>query len=451
MNRRQFLEAAGALAGATALSAQTRPDPPNIVFILADDLGYGDLGCYGQRRIHTPNLDALAKQGTRFTQAYAGSTVCAPSRCALMTGRHTGHSTIRGNKGPELGLHADEVTLPQLLKRAGYETAMFGKWGLGGVSTGSVPNTRGFDEFFGYLSQTHAHNYYPEHLWQNQEEFLLQANWFNRRRQYAPDLFTDRALKFLDRPRQKPFFLYLATTIPHADNELGAATGNGSEVPSDEPHSQEPWPPVEKNFAAMVTRLDRDVGRVLARLEERGLARNTLVVFSSDNGAHAEGNHDARFFSSSGSLRGIKRDLYEGGVRVPLIARWPGRIAAGALSDHVLAFWDFLPTFAEVAGAATPAGLDGISMAPALLGGSQRGHEYLYWEFHEQGFFQAVRMGDWKGVRKQGAAIELYDLKNDVGESRDVSASEPGVLRRIAELMAAARTDSPDFPVTIRR
>jgi arylsulfatase A-like enzyme len=447
ISRRTFLgtAAAAALAG----QGQSRP---NILFILADDLGYGDLGCYGQPRIHTPNIDALARQGIRFTQAYAGSTVCAPSRCTLMTGRHTGHATVRGNKGPEVGLLASELTLPQLLKRAGYETAMYGKWGLGGVSTGSMPNQRGFDDFFGYLSQTHAHNYYPEHLWQNQDEYLLQANWFNRRKQYAPDLFTDRALKFLDRPRQNPFFLYLPYTLPHADNELGAATGNGSEVPSDEPYSGESWPAVEKNFAAMVTRLDRDVGRVLACLEERGLARNTLVIFTSDNGPHAEGNHDAKFFSSGGPLRGIKRDLYEGGIRVPMIVRWPDRAAAGSVSDQVLAFWDFLPTFAELTGEPVPPGIDGVSMLPALLGALRgagtREHPPLYWEFHEGGFSQAVRAGDWKFVRnRSSAAVELYDLKADPGERNDLAAAQPEVVRRLSGLMKSLRTDSPDFPV----
>lgn len=444
MTRRSFLGS----AAAAALAAQTREQPPNILFILADDLGYGDLGCYGQQRIRTPNIDVLARQGVRFTQVYAGSTVCAPSRCALMTGRHMGHASIRGNRGPELGLPPNEVTMAQLLKRAGYDTAMYGKWGLGGTSSGSVPNTRGFDDFFGYLNQTHAHNYYPEHLWQNQEEFLLPANWFNRRKQYAPDLFTDRALKFLDKPRQNPFFLYLPYILPHADNELGAATGNGSEVPSDEPYSGESWPAVEKNFAAMVTILDRQVGRVLERLEQRGLARNTLVIFTSDNGPHAEGNHDSKFFTSSGPLRGIKRDLYEGGIRVPMIARWPGRAAPGSTSDQLLAFWDFLPTFAELAGAAAPSGLDGVSIASALRGEAPREHPPLYWEFHERGFSQAVRLGEWKGVRpKVDAAVELYNLKTDLGEKENLAGREPAIVRKIEDLMKNLRTESVEFPV----
>ncbi len=448
LTRRNFLGTATALASYGSLTGQRREQPPNILFILADDLGYGDLGCYGQQRIRTPNIDALSRQGVRFTQAYAGSTVCAPSRCALMTGRHTGHATIRGNKGPEMGMRPDEVTLAQVLKRAGYDTAMYGKWGLGGTSSGSVPNTRGFDDFFGYLNQTHAHNYFPEHLWQNQEEFLLPANWFNRRKQYAPDLFTERALKFLDKPRERPFFLYMPYTLPHADNELGAATGNGSEVPTDEPYSGEAWPAVEKNFAAMVTRLDRDVGRILARLEERGLARSTLVIFTSDNGPHAEGNHDAKFFGSSGPLRGIKRDLYEGGIRVPMIARWPGRAPGGAISDQVFAFWDFLPTLAEIAGTSAPPGLDGISMPGALRGEPAREHGPLYWEFHEGGFSQAVRMGDWKGVqRKADGPVELFNLKNDVSERENVAAREPAVARRITDLMQQSRTDSPDWPI----
>jgi arylsulfatase A-like enzyme len=448
MNRRTFV---GAAAGAMLEAQESRREqPPNILFILADDLGYGDLGCYGQRRIKTPNIDALAAQGMRFTQAYAGSTVCAPSRCALMTGRHTGHSSIRGNHSPDLPVRADEITLAQMLKRTGYDTAMYGKWGLGGFDTGSVPNTRGFDEFFGYLSQTHAHNYYPEHLWQNQEEFLLTANWFNRRKQYAPDLFAERALAFLDRRRDGPFFMYYASIIPHADNELGSATGNGAEVPTDEPYSGEAWPQVEKNFAAMVTRLDRDVGRLMAKLEERGLARNTIVIFSSDNGPHKEGQHDPEFFGSRGGLRGIKRDLYEGGIRVPLIVRWPGKVAAGAVSNQVVAFWDVLPTLAELTGSKAPAGLDGVSIAPALVRGTTVAHPYLYWEFHEGGFVQAIRMDDWKGVRKNGGPLELYELKSDPGESRDVARSEPAVARRVAELMKVARTESKEFPVKLK-
>jgi arylsulfatase A-like enzyme len=442
ISRRTFL-GASALAP-LALSAQQRAAArPNVVFILADDLGYGDLGCYGQRRIATPNIDKLATEGLRFTQAYSGATVCAPSRCCLMTGKHGGHATVRGNKKPEVGLRPDELTLPQMLKRAGYRTAIYGKWGLGGPGAGSVPNTRGFDEFYGYLDQQHAHNYYPEHLWDNQNEVFLTANWFNRRKQYAPDLFTGHALAFLERPQPQPYFLYMAYTLPHADNELGSATGNGLEVPSEEPYARQDWPAVEKGFAAMVTRLDRDVGRILAKLGD-----NTIVVFTSDNGPHKEGGHDPNYFGSSGPLRGIKRDLYEGGIRVPMIIRWPGHVAAGQQTDQVTAFWDFLPTFAEIAGQAAPTGIDGISMLNAWTGRAQQNHPYFYWEFHEGGFSQAVRIGDWKGVRpKTNAPVELYDLKADIGEKRNVAAGHSDVVRQISELMKSARVDSPDFPV----
>lgn len=445
MNRREFLGAtlAPALASGAAAAA-----PPNIVFILADDLGYGDLGCYGQRRIRTPNLDALAQSGVRFTQAYAGATVCAPSRCSLMTGKHGGHATVRGNLRPELGLRPDEAALPVVLKRAGYRTALFGKWGLGGPATGGTPNQRGFDEFFGYLNQRHAHNYYPEHLWQNQDEFFLTENWFNRRRQYAPDLIADRTLQFLERERRDPFFLYLAYTLPHANNELGAATGDGMETPADTAYANESWPGPEKGFARMVSRLDGYVGRILDALKRTGRDQNTLVVFTSDNGPHNEGGHNPDFFESRGPLRGLKRDLYEGGVRVPFLARWPGRIRPGAVSDGVFAFWDMLPTFAELAGAPAPAGIDGVSALDTLLGNAPKPHAPLYWEFHEGGFAQAVRLDDWKGVKpKLNAPIELYNLARDLGERNNVAAQHPDVVERIAALMKSSRVDSPHFPV----
>ena len=444
MNRRQFLE----LAGAAALQAQTAPRKPNIVFILADDLGYGDLGCYGQKRLATPNLDRLAAEGTRFTQAYAGSTVCAPSRCALMTGRHIGHARVRGNHSPEIGLESGETTVAKVLRQAGYRTGIFGKWGLGGPDTAGQPNDQGFEEWFGYLSQLHAHDYYPTHLWQNREEFFLPGNMGGKREQYAHDLFTPRALSFVERHRGEPFFLYLAYTVPHANNELGRSTGNGMEVPDFGPYARENWPAVEKGFAGMVHRLDMDVGRVLARLKELGLEENTLVFFASDNGPHREGGHDPDFFGSRGPLRGIKRDLYEGGIRVPMLARWPGRVPAGRVSDQAWAFWDFLPTVAEVAGMTPPSGLDGISMLPAILGRSQRNHEYFYWEFHEGGFKQAVRMGDWKGVRlKVHGPLELYNLQDDPGEQRDVASRQPEVVARIEAILRNARTESKEFPV----
>jgi arylsulfatase A-like enzyme len=447
MNRRELLQ----ISAAPLLASQAKASRPNIVFILADDLGYGDLGCYGQRRIATPNIDRLSAEGTRFTQAYAGSTVCAPSRCCLLTGRHTGHATVRGNKWPEIGIRPDEVTLPALLKRAGYKTALAGKWGLGGPGTTSVPNTRGFDEFFGFLNQVHAHNSYPEHLWENQDEYFLRENWFDGKKQFAPDLCARRAVDFLKRDHGAPFFLYFATTIPHANNELGRLGGDAFQTPNDAPYSGRDWPRQQKNLAALITRLDSQVGGMMAVLKEKGIEENTLVIFSSDNGPeatrHAPG-YSPDFFGDSGPLRGIKRDLYEGGIRVPLVARWPGKVPAGRVSDDVLAFWDFLPTLAELAGVDGPAGIDGISMVPALLGRPQKSHPHLYWEFHERGFAQAIRIGDWKGVRLQpGRPVELYNLRDDQGERKDVAATAPEVVREIEHLMDSSRTDSPDFPI----
>ena len=444
MNRREFL---GATIGGGALLAQVPPKRPNILFILADDLGYGDLGCYGQERIKTPNIDRLAAEGVRFTQAYAGSTVCAPSRCCLMTGKQTGHATVRGNKAPELGLRPDETTVASLLKQAGYRTALFGKWGLGGPETGSVPNTRGFDEFFGYLNQAHAHNSFPEHLWENQSEYLLRGNWFNQKKQFAPDLFSARTLSFIERQQRDPFFLYLAYTVPHADNELGLLQKNGIDAPDQGMYVREDWPDVEKNFAAIITRMDSDIGRILQLLKRKGLDENTLVIFSSDNGPHKEGGHDAGFFRSSGPLRGVKRDLYEGGIRVPAIARWTKTIAPGKVSEFPWAFWDFLATAAELAGVRAPTGLDGISIVPALLGKEQRAHDYLYWEFFERGFQQAVRQGDWKLVRQApNFKLELFNLRDDVGETRDLAATRADVAARLRKLFESARAESKDFP-----
>jgi arylsulfatase A-like enzyme len=445
MTRRNFLTTSLA-AGAGAAAAP--PARPNIIFILADDLGYGDLGCYGQKRIQTPNLDRMAREGMLFTQAYAGSTVCAPSRCSLMTGKHQGHATVRGNKRPELGLRRGEPTVASLLKQAGYRTALFGKWGLGGPQTGTVPNRVGFDEFFGYLDQLHAHNSFPEHLWENEAEVFLTKNWFNQKQVFAPDLFTERTLSFLERASKDPFFIYLAYTIPHANNELGAIQANGMDSPDHGIYAKENWPDVEKSFAATITRMDSDIGKVMEALRRKGLDENTLVIFTSDNGPHREGNHDPEFFQSRGPLRGMKRDLYEGGIRVPTLARWPARIKPGQRSDFAWAFWDFLPTACELAGVKAPAGLDGISIVPTLLGREQKPHDYLYWEFHEGGFHQAVRQGDWKLVRqKPKFQTELYNLRDDIGETKNLAAQQPALVAKLEKLFTAARVDSPDFPV----
>jgi arylsulfatase A-like enzyme len=439
---------AGLLSAPARLPAQTelaRDHRPNIVFILADDLGYGDLGCYGQKQIQTPNLDRLAADGRRFTQCYAGSTVCAPSRCCLMTGVHTGHARIRGNN--LVPLRPGDVTVAEVLKQAGYATGIFGKWGLGEPDTSGLPNRQGFDEFFGFLNQGHAHNYYPAYLWKNEQKLLLSGNVAengisSERAQYAPDLFARNALDFLDRHKAVPFFLFFTPTLPHANNERGKKEGNGMEVPSDAPYSGEPWPQPQKNHAAMITRLDGDVGKVLARLRELGLEENTIVFFTSDNGPHKEGGADPAFFKSSGALRGFKRAMYEGGIRVPMIVRWPGKVPAGTVSDAVWAFWDVLPTLAALARASTSVKLDGIDVTTALVGNPPPRHDFLYWEFHEGGFKQAVRVDDWKAVRlAPSKPLELYDLKVDQGEARNIAADQPGVVTRIEAYLKTARTE----------
>ena len=439
--------------GPNLLRAGAAKRPPNIVFILADDLGYGDLGCYGQKMIKTPRLDEFAKQGMRFRQFYAGSTVCAPSRCALMTGLHTGHCRVRGNA--LVPLTAQDVTVATLLRRAGYVTGLIGKWGLGEPGTSGVPGLQGFDYFFGYLNQHHAHNYWPDYLWRNDAKVPLpdnvqaKPNIAAKKAVYSHDLFTVEALKFVEQNKDRPFFLYLAYTLPHANNERGKEEGNGMEIPSDEPYTKMPWPQAQKNHAAMITRLDRDVGRVLDRLRELGLDENTVVIFTSDNGPHREGGADPAFFNSSGGLRGFKRSLHEGGIRVPMLMRWTGKLPADTVSDHIGAFWDFLPTACDLAGVQTPPGLDGVSFLPPMFRKDNRQErQFLYWEFHEGGFAQGVRMGDFKAVRKKsGAPLELYDLRMDRAEEHDIAARAPEVVERIEEYLRTARTESPHWPI----
>ena len=445
MNRRRFIQAGIQAAGAPAiLRGQGRK--PNLIFVLADDLGYGDLGCYGQKQVQTPNLDRMAAEGTMFTSAYAGSTVCAPSRCCLFTGLHTGHGQMRGNR--PTWLRRQDFTMGEMLKRAGYRTAVFGKWSLGVLGTEGYPNEKGIDEWFGYFSQGHAHTYYPQVLLHNRRAVELRENWSGKPKVYAHDLFTERALEMVDKSGEDPFFMHLAYTIPHANNEMGRALGNGMEVPEDAPYSSKPWPQVEKNFAAMVTRMDRDMGRLFEALKRKGIDENTLVIFTSDNGPHREGGHDPDYFDSNGRVKGIKRDLYEGGIRVPAIARWPGKTPQGRKSDFPWAFWDVMPTFAELAGTAAPAGLDGQSIVPALMGRQQRPHEFLYWEFHEGGSKQAVRHGDWKAVRNRlKAPLELYDLSKDVGETENVAGANPGVVARIEKYLETARTEHAEYPM----
>ncbi len=451
--------ATGALSGPALAASAPRP---NLVFILADDLGWGDLGCYGQRHFATPRLDRLAAEGLRFTRAYAGSTVCAPSRCALMTGRHMGHARVRGNAGRNnpraQALRAEDLTVARLLQQAGYTTALIGKWGLGdvGAAESGLPRRQGFDYFFGYLNQRHAHNYYPTFLWRNETRVPLRntvpdedaegAGVSDNRLEYAADLIADEALAFIRRAQDRPFFLYFAPTIPHANNEAGKA---GMEVPNLGEYRDRDWPEAQKAHAAMIHRLDRDVGRILDLLRELGLEEKTLVIFSSDNGPHREGGFNPAWARSSGPLRGIKRDLYEGGIRVPFIARWPGHVPAGQVTDQLAAFWDFLPTAAELAGVPAPPG-DGVSLVPTLLGRprDQAQPEYLYWEFFEGGFKQAILAGDWKGVRLAlDRPLELYHLKNDPAETQDLATAHPEVVTRLEAMLARARSDSPDWPV----
>jgi arylsulfatase A len=425
--------AAGVVNAATR---DSKHQPPNIIFILADDLGWGDLGSYGQKLIRTPRLDRMAAEGIRFTQAYGGSTVCAPSRCSLMTGLHQGHARIRGNQ-PKVDLRPEDVTVAEVLKAAGYRTGVIGKWGLGQPGGTGVPNRQGFDYWFGYLDQWHAHDYYTRELWRNGNLEPVPEGT------YSHDLFTREALEFVERERAGPFFLYLAYTIPHANNEAGE---NGMQVPSDAPYSEQPWPQPQRNEAAMITRMDRDVGRLLDLLAKLGLEERTVVFFSSDNGPHNVSGARPEFFQSAGGLRGIKRDLYEGGIRVPMIARGPSRIRAGQVSDQPWAFWDFLPTVAALAGGRAPAGIDGRSMAEALEG-RRISHAPFYWEFHEGGFKQALRVGRWKAVRnKAGAPLEIYDLQSDPAETRDLATAQANLARRFLKMLGRLRDASPDWP-----
>jgi len=471
LSRRELLKQASlatALAGAAPLGrcfGQPAAGPNNI-YILADDLGYGDLGCYGQERIKTPNLDRMAAEGMRFTQHYAGSTVCAPSRCTLMTGKHTGHCTVRGNV--DVLMKPEETTIAKVLKKAGYATACIGKWGIGHPPPPQDPHRNGFDHFFGYLSMWHAHNYYPDFLWKNGEKVPLRnivqhpkkhykanqeklVGLAKEKVDYSSDLFTADALEFIS-TQQKPFFLFLSYTIPHANNEASQFGSHGMEVPDYGPYADEDWPEPEKGKAAMISRLDGDIGRIFAKLRERGIDKNTLVIFTSDNGPHKEGGIKPDFFDSNGPLKGIKRDLYEGGIRVPMIARWPGKIQAGSTSDHVSAFWDVLPTLAEAAGVEAPEGIDGISMLGGLLGRRQRRHRFLYWEFHEGNSKQAIRLGKWKAVRlAPSRPIELYDLESDIGEEHNVADRHPEIVVRAKRILKRVRTDEETWPLNDKK
>lgn len=446
-----------------AAVAWAQPAKPNIIFIMADDLGYGELGSYGQKLIQTPVLDRMAKEGMRFTQFYAGNTVCAPSRSVLMTGRHMGHTRVRGNAGADTlaqSLRAGDVTVARVLRDTGYATGLVGKWGLGLLNEEGEPRKQGFDYYYGFLSQTHAHNHYPNFLWRNGERVDLPndlthpaavegTGYATQRVAYAGDLFAGEARDFIARNRSRPFFLYLSVIAPHANNERARAAGDGNEVPDVGPYANRPWNPSQKNHAAMITRLDTQVGELLAQLKQLGLDERTLVIFTSDNGPHSEGgpDYDPAFFNASGPLSGIKRAMTEGGIRVPFIARWPGRIAPGAEVRQPAYFGDMMATFAELAGTKPAADSDSISLVPTLLGrGTQPKHDYFYWEAYEGGVSQAVLLGDgrWKGIRLRApnGPIQLFDLTNDVGEKTDLAAQNPEIVARIAEAMRTAHVDN---------
>ena len=451
-------------------TADIEKAPPNIIYILVDDLGYGDLACYGQERFATPHLDQLALDGIRFTRHYSGSTVCAPSRSVLMTGLHTGHTPIRGNQEvkPEgqWPMPASTETLAEHLKEVGYVTGAFGKWGLGFPGSEGDPVNQGFDHFFGYNCQRYAHRYYPEYLWENEEKVYLEGNDWTTTTTYAPDLIQQRTIDFIREHRDTSFFAFVPIVIPHAelivpDDEIyqhylgeypetpyvgrpGADYGPDMVISmycsQENPHA---------TFAAMVHRIDRYVGEIVMVLEELGLSENTILMFTSDNGPHMEGGADPRFFNSNGGLRGFKRDLYEGGVRVPFIVSWPGVIEEGGVSDHPSAFWDVLPTLGDLTGFEME-GTDGISFLPELLGEKQTKHKFLYWEFHEQGGKQAILMDDWKAVRLDvgkdpHGPIELYNLDSDPSEEQNVAEAHPDLVEAFSRMMEEERKPSAKF------
>ena len=441
---------------------------PNIIYIMADDLGYGDLSLTGQEKFETPNIDKLARDGMFFAQHYSGSTVCSPARSSVMTGTHSGHTFIRGNKEvyPEgqFPLESTAITIAELLKKEGYVTSAFGKWGLGYPGSEGDPNNQGFDEFYGYNCQRLAHNYYPYHLWHNQTKVVLEGNQMKQTNTYGPEIIHENAIAFIEKNKDTSFFMYYPSIIPHAELaapenymqkyraqfapetpyagiDEGEFYKTGGYASQAEPHAA---------FAAMISLLDNQVGEIRRKLEELGIADNTLIIFTSDNGPHEEGGADPEFFNSNANFRGMKRDLYEGGIRVPLVAFWPGKIKPGTTSNHISAFWDFLPTVCEIVEINPPEKTDGISYLPELLGKEQKAHDCLYWEFHEGGGKQAARMGDWKVVRlnmsnNPDAPIELYNLAKDEGEQNDVADENPEIAKQMADIMTKEHVYSKEF------
>ena len=472
-----------AVAQSCSVAQDSAEKLPNIVYILADDLGYGELGCYGQKKIKTPNLDQLAREGIRFTQHYSGSPVCASSRCVLMTGKHTGHAYIRGNTevggwGPEFPegqtpLLDKEITIAEVLNEKGYKSAAIGKWGLGGPGSVGHPNFQGFDLFYGYLCQRVAHNYYPTHLWWNHDVDILGNTYFRAHQKikqapestdgwnkysgkvYATDRMIDWAEKFIDENKAGPFFLYYPTVVPHValqvpEDSLAQYEDQFEETPYLGTKGYTPHPKPRAAYAAMITRMDRNIGRILEKLKEHGLKDDTIVIFSSDNGPTYAGGVDFNFFESAGPLRGLKGSTFEGGLRVPMIARWPGKIKADSVTEHISAFQDVLPTLADIVGSEPPEQIDGLSFLPTLLGQTdkQQKHEYLYWELKQQ---QSVRAGKWKLYRKadkQGNIKQqlLFDLEADLAEKNDLAKSHSEQLQKMLTIAKEARTNSTEFP-----
>lgn len=454
INRRHALHILTTALGYSAIPkthalTETQKKQPNIIFIMADDLGYGHLGCYGQDKINTPNLDQLAAEGMRFLQCYAGAPVCAPSRSCLMTGMHGGHTAVRGNTGG-IPLLPEDVTVAELLKKAGYTTGLFGKWGLGEHGTTGVPYKQGFDEFFGWLHQIHAHFYYPEYLWHNDEKYVLEGN-DGYKGQYAHDVVMEKAIDFVERQAKEPnpFFLYLPLCIPHYELVVPegsleeyrgkfpetAYTGRREKVGYPDDYAAQTHP--KAAIAAMISRMDRNLGRLFDVIDELGLDEDTLIIFTSDNGP-SYGPGEPEFFNASGGLRGVKASLYEGGIRVPMIARWTGHIEAGSTTAHSCYFPDVMPTLLDLADQPTPDGIDGIAFTPTLLGKpNQQKHDVMYWELADG---RAVRMGDWKAVQgtreETGEAyFELYNLADDVAETKNLAASQPQIAERAKRLL----------------
>jgi len=445
--------------------AQKKEQRPNIIFILADDLGYGDIGCYGQQKIKTPNIDALARQGLKFTHFYAGSSVCAPSRASFMTGLHTGHTPVRGNKTfePEgqSPLPDSSFTIAMELQQAGYATAAFGKWSLGFITTSGAPSKKGFDTFFGYNCQSLAHNYYPDHLWSNDTRVDFPGNP-ETNTTYSADLIHQKGIEFIGKQTgDKPFFLYLPYTLPHVDltPPHDSIYYHYVKLFNEQPLKETDKRNLNKHFvelyphaasAAMVARLDKYVGEISALIAQKGMAENTVIIFSSDNGPHREKGGDPDFFNGSGPFRGIKRDLYEGGIRVPMIICWKGKIKQGRVTDHVAAFWDLFPTFQQLANMPVKKNTDGISILPLLQGKSQPGHKFLYWEFHEAGGRQAVLWNNWKAVKLNVSTgkvdpTELYDLTKDPAEKRNIAALHPDVVKKMEAFMKEAHVKNSDW------